>query len=77
MRRLRVFAFWISFVGTLIFGRACYLVGFAAGYGIKQADRNLLLFGTAADAFALVLLATGVSFIVERFKRRRLPPPGR
>jgi len=68
MRRLRVFAFWISLAGTLIFVRAEYLVGVAAGYGIKQADRNLLLFRIAAAAFALVLPASVAGFIVEMFK---------
>ena len=51
-----------SLAATLIFLGAEYLVGFVAGYGIKQADRNLLLFQIGAAAFALVFLATGGQF---------------
>lgn len=56
--------------------RAEYLVGFAAGYGIKQADRNLLVFRIAAAAFALVLLASSAGFILEMVKKHRLPLRG-
>jgi hypothetical protein len=73
MNRLKVSVLLISLVGTLMFLRAYYLVGFAVGYGIKEADRNSILFRCGAIGCGLVLVATGVSILLEMFSKRRAP----
>jgi hypothetical protein len=73
MNRLKVSVLLISLVGTLMFLRAYYLVGFAVGYGIKEADRNSIQFRCGAIGCGLVLVATGVSILLEIFSKRRAP----
>jgi hypothetical protein len=71
MGRVKVFVLLVSLVGTLVFLRACHLVGFAVGYGIKEADRNSILFRWGAIGCGLVFVATGVSILLEMFRKRR------
>jgi drug/metabolite transporter (DMT)-like permease len=61
----------ISFVGTLFFTYEYYLTGFAAGYGIKEADRNLVLLRCGAVICGLVFLSCGISLLWEMIRRRR------
>ena len=70
MFKVKVIALLISLIGTLTFLRAYYLVGFAAGYGIKEADRNLLLFRCGAIVCGLVFVWCGISLLLEVFRRR-------
>ena len=65
------FVLLVSLVRTLLFLRACYLVGFAVGYGIKEADRNSILFRCGAIGCGLVFVATGVSILLDMFRNRR------
>jgi hypothetical protein len=73
MNRVKVVGLLVSLVGTLVFLRACYLVGFATGYGIQEADRNSLLFRCGAIGCGLVFVGTGISILLETFRKRRAP----
>ncbi len=70
MFKLKVVALLISLVGILMFLRAYYLVGFAAGYGIKEADRNLLLFRCGVIVCELVFLGCGISLLLTAIRKR-------
>jgi hypothetical protein len=71
MKRLRTFLFWSSLVGLIVFLRAQDLVRFAVGYGIREADPNLVLFRCAAMACGLVAVGTGIAILMNALKDRR------
>lgn len=62
MSKVKIAMLLISLVGALVFFRAYYLVSFAVGYGIKEADRNqrLFLLGTAVCAVVFLVSATSL-----------------
>jgi len=71
MKHLKIVALLTSLLGSLVFVRACYLVGFSTGYGITEAERNSLIFRYAAIVCAVIFLGTGISLLVEIAKNRR------
>jgi len=73
MKRFRAVVLVISLVGTLAFVRACYLVSFSTGYGIKEADRNAIIFRWGAILCGLVFVGTGIGVLMEVIRNRRQP----
>jgi UDP-N-acetylmuramyl pentapeptide phosphotransferase/UDP-N-acetylglucosamine-1-phosphate transferase len=69
--RAKAAALVMSLVGTFFFYYVYMLVGFAAGYGVKKADRDLVLFHWAAIVCGLVFLGCAISLLWEAFRRRR------
>ena len=56
MTKVKVTIALVLLAGALFFSRAYYLVGFAVGYGIKDADRNQHLFLWGAIGCGLLFL---------------------
>ena len=68
MRKVKITGLLLSFVGGLALFRAYYLVSFAAGYGIKEADRNQRLFLWGTLACAIVFLTCVASLLLRSRK---------
>lgn len=61
MPRAKVFFLVLSLGGAFGFFRAYYLVSFASGYGIREADRNQLMFLCGTVVFLVAFLASAAS----------------
>jgi membrane protein DedA with SNARE-associated domain len=61
----------LSLTGTLWFFRATVLVGYAAGYGIAQADHNHKVFMLTTLAFLVAFIAFAISFGVKAIRQRK------
>ena len=69
--RVHVVGLVLSLVGTLWFYRATVLVGYVAGYGIGQADRNHHLFMLATLTCVFIFVAFAISFGVKARRSRK------
>jgi uncharacterized membrane protein len=65
MLRIKIASLLTSLVAALAFFRAYYLVSFAAGYGIQQADRNQRLFLWGTIVCVLVFLGCALGIYLE------------
>lgn len=66
MLRTKIAALVISLIGALVFFRDYYMVSFAVGYGIREADRNQRLFLGGAIICTLVFLGSAGSICLRR-----------
>jgi hypothetical protein len=69
--RFHIVGLVLSLTGTLWFFRATVLVGYAAGYGIAQADHNHKVFLLTTLAFLVAFIALAISFGVNAIRSRK------
>jgi predicted methyltransferase MtxX (methanogen marker protein 4) len=69
--RFHIVGLVLSLTGALWFFRATVLVGYAAGYGIAQADRNHRVFMLTTRAFLVAFIALAISFGVNAIRSRK------
>ena len=68
--RFHIVGLVLSLTGALWFFRATVLVGYAAGYGIAQADHNHKVFLLTTLAFAFAFIAFAISLGVKAIRLR-------
>jgi hypothetical protein len=69
--RFHIIGLVLSLAGTLWFFRATVLVGYAARYGIAQADHNHKVFMLTTLAFLVAFIAFAISFGVKAIRQRK------
>ena len=69
--RFHIVGLVLSLTGTLWFFRATVFGGYAAGYGIAQADHNHKVFMLTTLAFLVAFIAFAISFGVKAIRQRK------
>jgi len=72
--RVHIVGLVLSLAATLWFLRATILVGYAADYGIVQADHNHKLFRLASLLCLFAFIAFAISFSVRAIRSRKQLP---
>jgi hypothetical protein len=68
--RFHIAGLLLSLTGTLWFFRATVFAGYAAGYGIAQADHNHKVFLLTTLAFLVAFIALAISFGVNAIQSK-------
>ena len=69
--RFKIIGLVLSLTGMIWFFRATVLVGYAAGYGIAQADRNHKVFLLTSLVFMFAFIAFAISLGVKAIRLRK------